>query len=599
MAKQERMSEYIHKEKRGTIKRTLKYFAINPKKTALSLFLTVLLNAANIVQPLVIMIVIDSFLVPGNFDRMAILGLAGLFLFIVLAANATGYAQTLTLRSLTQEILHKIRTSLFSHVQNMSMTFFDNNSSGRILTRVTNDVESLSELYSSFFIMFIREILLVAGIVVTMFILDPAIAALCLIALPVVLGLSILYRSIARRNFIKIKALLSRINGYLAENIVGMKIIQIFNRENVKFDAFDEMNEEYYRLGMIEVMLNGLLNPFVTMVSNLMVAVLIVIFHGNVTGGYLEIGVLFAFTTYVRQLFAPIANIADQVTTAQSALISADRVFDILDNTADVEDFAQGSAFGTSQGMVEFKNVWFAYGGAVADGEEPNWVLKNVSFKIEPGMHAAFVGATGCGKTTIMNLISRFYEIQKGQILIDGRDVRDIDLHTLRRNVAVVMQDVFLFTGDIRHNIRLNNDHLKNKDIEEAAKTANCHDMILGFGKGYLHQVAQRGSDLSLGQRQLISFARAIAAKPSLLILDEATASIDPNTEQALQAGLADYAKGKTLLTIAHRISTIVNSDVIFVMDKGVIVETGNHESLLRVEDGIYRKLHTLSVAKD
>ena len=599
MAKQERMSEYIHKEKRSTIKRTLKYFAINPKKTALSLFLTVLLNAANIVQPLVIMIVIDSFLVPGNFDRMAILGLAGLFLFIVLAANATGYAQTLTLRSLTQEILHKIRTSLFSHVQNMSMTFFDNNSSGRILTRVTNDVESLSELYSSFFIMFIREILLVAGIVVTMFILDPAIAALCLIALPVVLGLSILYRSIARRNFIKIKALLSRINGYLAENIVGMKIIQIFNRENVKFDAFDEMNEEYYRLGMIEVMLNGLLNPFVTMVSNLMVAVLIVIFHGNVTGGYLEIGVLFAFTTYVRQLFAPIANIADQVTTAQSALISADRVFDILDNTADVEDFAQGSAFGTSQGMVEFKNVWFAYGGAVADGEEPNWVLKNVSFKIEPGMHAAFVGATGCGKTTIMNLISRFYEIQKGQILIDGRDVRDIDLHTLRRNVAVVMQDVFLFTGDIRHNIRLNNDHLKNKDIEEAAKTANCHDMILGFGKGYLHQVAQRGSDLSLGQRQLISFARAIAAKPSLLILDEATASIDPNTEQALQAGLADYAKGKTLLTIAHRISTIVNSDVIFVMDKGVIVETGNHESLLRVEDGIYRKLHTLSVAKD
>ena len=599
MAKQERMSEYIQKDKRGTILRTLKYFAINPKKTALSLVLTVLLNVANIVQPLVIMIVIDNYLVTGNFDGAAILGLAGLYLFIVLAANGTGYAQTQVLRSLTQEILHKIRTTLFSHVQNMSMTFFDNNSSGRILTRVTNDVESLSELYSSFFIMFIREILLVIGMLVTMFILNPAIAALCLIAMPIVLGLSIFYRTIARRNFIKLKALLSRINGYLAENIVGMKIIQIFNRENVKFEAFDDMNEEYYRLGMIEVMLNGLLNPFVTMVSNLMVAVLIVVFHGSVTGGYLEIGVLFAFTTYVRQLFAPIANIADQVTTAQSALISADRVFDIMDNTEDVEDFAQGSAFGTAKGMVEFKNVWFAYGGAPAEGEEPNWVLKDVSFVIRPGMHAAFVGATGCGKTTIMNLISRFYEIQKGQILIDGRDVRDIDLHSLRRNVAVVMQDVFLFTGDIRHNIRLNNDHLKNKDIEEAARTANCHDMILGFGNGYLHQVAQRGSDLSLGQRQLISFARAIAAKPSLLILDEATASIDPGTEQALQAGLADYAQGKTLLTIAHRISTIVNSDVIFVMDKGVIVESGNHESLLQNEGGIYRKLHTLSIARD
>jgi len=304
----------------------------------------------------------------------------------------------------------------------------------------------------------------------------------------------------------------------------------------------------------------------------------------------LEIGILFAFTTYVNQLCQPIARLAEQFTTAQSALISAERIFDIMDNTTDVEDLDKGSNLKNASSGIAFENVWFAYNGE-------DWVLKDVSFLIEPGIHAAFIGSTGCGKTTIMSLISRFYTVQKGRIRIDGQDVNELNLHSLRRHIAVVMQDVFLFTGDIRYNIRMNNYDITDHDIEEAAQIANCHDMILSFHDGYAHSVAERGLDFSLGQRQLISFARAVAAKPSLLILDEATASIDSETEQALQTGLEKYAKGNTLLVIAHRISTIVNSDAIFVLDKGMIVESGNHESLMCIEDGIYRKLYTLSQA--
>ncbi|MCL2407775.1 MAG: ATP-binding cassette domain-containing protein, partial [Defluviitaleaceae bacterium] len=274
--------------------------------------------------------------------------------------------------------------------------------------------------------------------------------------------------------------------------------------------------------------------------------------------------------------------------TAQSAIISAERVFDILDNKDDMEDLRVGNVLTELTGSIEFQNVWFAYSGE-------NWVLKDVSFKIEPGTMNAFVGSTGCGKTTIMSLISRFYTIQKGKILLDGIDTAEINLHSLRRMTAVVMQDVFLFTGDINYNIRLNNADISDAEVEIAAKAANCHEMIKAFPKGYEQMVAERGSDFSLGQRQLISFARAVAASPRLLILDEATASIDSETEKALQDGLDKYAKGKTLIVIAHRISTIINSDNIFVMDKGEIVERGTHNELVQVEDGIYKKLHTLS----
>ena len=588
MNRTERMSEYTQKKNRGTTWRLLKYFGVNPKMTGLSLFLALLVNAGNLAQPLVVMTIIDDYITQGIFDMNVFVWLGIIYLGVALLSNGANYTQSLSLRYLGQQILHKIRTDLFGRIQTMNMRFFDNNSSGSILTRVTSDVETLSELYTNIFVMVIRELALIIMTLGVMFALDPVLALWCLAAIPVVAVLTIVYRIIARRNFIKIKAVLSRINGYLAEHIIGMKIVQIFNMEKKKLQDFDKMNDRYYRLGLIEIIMNGLSSPVVTLISNFMAALLIYFFAGNVIEGTLQLGVLFTFTTYIRQLFQPISQLAEQLTTAQSALISADRIFDIMDNEEDVEDLKAGQVLNDVKGEVEFQNVWFAYSGE-------NWVLKDVSFKIERGTHAAFIGATGCGKTTIMSLISRFYNIQKGRILIDGQDTANMNLQSLRRMIAVVMQDVFLFTGDIRYNIRLNNSEIKNKDIEDAAKVANCHEMILGFPGGYIHGVAERGSDFSLGQRQLISFARAVAVKPRLLILDEATASIDSDTEKALQAGLDSFAKDKTLLVIAHRISTIINSDAIFVMDQGQIVEQGNHESLMAIEDGIYRKLFILS----
>lgn len=588
MNRAERMSEYTQKKRRGTTWRLIRYFGVNPKMTALSLGLALLMNVSTIVQPLIVEVVMDQYLVKQVYDTGIFALWAGMYLFVAFLGNGGSYAQTLALRSLGQQILHKIRTDLFSHIQTLNLRFFDNNSSGSILTRVTSDVETLQDLYSNVFIMVVRESVLIIGMLVTMFMLDARLALWCLGGMPVVALFTVLYRIAARRNFIKIKTLLSRINGFLAEHIIGMKIVQIFNMEKKKFDDFDEMNGRYYKLGLMEVILNGLSAPVVTLVSNMVVALLVYVFAGDVVSGGLELGVLYVFTTYVRQLFQPISQLAEQLTTAQSALISADRIFDIMDNTEDVEDLTAGKPLDNFKGEVEFKNVWFAYGG-------DNWILKDVSFKIDTGAKAAFIGATGCGKTTVMSLISRFYEIPKGQILIDGRDTKELNLHSLRRAIAVVMQDVFLFTGDIRYNIRLNNLCVKNKDIEDAARVAGCHEMILAMSGGYMHPVAERGSDFSLGQRQLISFARAVAAKPKLLILDEATASIDSDTEKALQSGLDNYAQGKTLIIIAHRISTIVNSDVIFVMDAGEIVERGNHETLMANENGIYRKLYAMS----
>ena len=586
----DRMSEYLQKKNRNTLARLVRYFGISKKKTALTLLLAAALNAATIAQPLVVMVVIDGYLVPEVFDGMAFFGLAALFMLLALLANGAGYMQSVSLRSLGQEILHKIRSDLFGKIQKMNMSFFDSNSSGRILTRVTSDVEALSELYSNIFLMAVRESLLVAGILAAMFMLDPVMALWCLASVPLVLLLTYAYRIIARRTFIKLKTILSQINGYLAENIIGMRIIQIFNRQKVKFKAFDAMNEEYYRLGMMEVVLNGLSNPVVTMISNLMVAFLIAAFHGAVTGGQLDIGVLFAFATFVRQLFQPIANLSEQLTTAQSAIISADRIFDIMDNEADAEDLKAGLDVERMRGLVEFRNVWFAYSGE-------NWVLRDVSFRIEPGTFAAFVGTTGCGKTTVMNLLSRFYEIGRGKILLDGIDAKEISLHSIRRNIAVVIQDSFLFTGDIRYNIRLNNAALRNRDVAEAAQLAGIHGSILALRDGYLHRVAERGADLSLGQRQLISFARAVAAKPSLLVLDEATANIDSDTEKALQSGLEKFSRNKTVLAIAHRLSTIAAADVIFVIENGAVAERGPHEELMKIEGGIYRKLHALAHA--
>ncbi|MDR0906400.1 MAG: ABC transporter ATP-binding protein/permease [Oscillospiraceae bacterium] len=585
-----RMSEYVEKKRRRTLLRLLKYFGFSKGKTALALLFAMLVNISQIAQPLVVRLLIDDYLAPANFDFAAISVLAAAYIAVTLLSGVSGYVQQVTLTSLGQHILHKLRTDLFSHIQHLGMRFFDKNASGRILTRVTSDIDELQELYANIFIMAIREGILIIGMLITMFALDAGLALWCMASVPVIAAITVLYRTIARRTFIRVKTLLSRINGFLAEHVTGMRVVQIFNRERKKLDVYTEMNDEYYRLGLMQVILNSLSNPLITMISNLMIALLIGAFGKRVGLGTLNIGILYAFTAYIRQLFEPIAQLSEQLTTAQSALISADRVFDILDNTEDEEDLESGEIrAGSLLGRIEFRNVWFAYN----DGE---WVLRDVSFVIEPGEHAAFVGATGSGKTTVMSLISRYYIPQKGEILIDGIDISRYNLKYLRKELSIVMQSVFLFSGDIAYNITLGREDISREEMIAAAKAANCDAFIQALHDGYEHQVAERGSDFSLGQRQLISFARALASKPSLLALDEATASIDTETERTLQSRLEDYARGKTLVIIAHRLSTVVDSDVIFVMNHGQIIERGDHASLMAQKDSAYRKLYTLSI---
>ena len=558
------MREDVGKTKGSTIFRLIKYFRFHKGMTFVALVLAVLVNVSTIAQPYILKVVIDNYLSKGIADFNILVMFAGVYLAATLLGTFCDYYQTIVLTKLGQSIMHVLRTSLFSHVQKLGMGFFDRNSSGKILTRINSDIESLSDLFSSTLIVIIRDILLIVGIVSAMFSMSPMLAFWCMWSVPIVAVYTIVYRFVARKNFIKVKAQLSKLNSFLAENIIGMKTVQIFAREDEKLEEFHEMGERYCKLGVREILLNSLSNPIIMAISNVMIALLIGTFVSPVKLGLIEVGVIYAFTTYLKQLFSPIAEIADQFTGIQSALISADRVFDIMDTKEYVEDFTGGVRISELKGDIEFKNVWFAY-------NEDNFVLKDVSFKINAKQRVAFVGATGSGKSTIISLLARFYEINKGEITIDGININDYNLLDLRRCIAVVMQDVFLFSGDIRFNIRLNNEEITDDDIRDTVSTFGGNGFIENLESGFDHHVSERGSTFSAGERQLVAFVRAVAFKPSILIFDEATANIDLETETALHEALDTIADNHTVIIIAHRLATIKNCEQVFEVKDGMV----------------------------
>ena len=582
--------EYSLKGKKSHLLRLLGYFKPFIKLLGGCMLLAVLVNAAVLVRPYIIKIVIDDFLVKGidNIKLFRILGAA--FFAVVLFGSLFTYIQTYLLTLIGQKIMFNIRNQLFKHIQRLSMKFFDRNSSGRLLTRVTNDVEALNELFSGVLINIFRDLVMIAGIVGMMFVMDASLALIGIGSIPLIAVVTVVYRRAARKNFIRMKALISRINGFLAENISGMKFVQIFNREKEKYDEFEALDQEYFKSSFREVILNSLLRPIVDIINNLTIAVLIWYCMGRIYSGNLEIGVLFAFITYIRQFFEPISEISEKYTTIQSALVSAGRIFEVLDQKEAEEDTESGIPVSNLKGDIEFKNVWFAY-------NEGEWVLKDVSFKINTGETAAFVGATGSGKSTIIGLMARFYDIQKGQIIIDGRDIREYCLKDLRKQIAVVLQDVFLFSGDIKSNIRLNNASITDDDVIHSSRFVNADGFIESLPNKYDEEVMERGCTFSSGQRQLISFARAVAFKPSILVLDEATANIDTETEMAIQKGMANISKGRTSIIIAHRLSTIKSADKIFVIHQGRIIETGKHQELID-RDGVYSQLYKKQLSR-
>ena len=464
------------------------------------------------------------------------------------------------------------------------MRFFDTYSSGRLVTRVTNDVEALNEMYSGVVVHLFKDVFMLIGIIVMMLNLNAKLAVISFTVVPFIVIVFFFYKKKAREIFKKIKSTIGRINGFLAENISGMRLVQVFNREKEKFGEFAKLNDEYNRYTITEIILHSLLRPGMEVIAVLGTSIILWYSAGRVLDNTLEIGVLYAFITYIKQFFGPINDLSDKYYAIQSASVSAGRIFEILDNKAGIEDLDCGRQLEKVRGKIEFKNVWFSY-------DNVEWVLKDVSFKVKPGETVAFVGATGSGKSTIINLLARFYDIQKGEILLDGINIKEYKLADLRRHISVVLQDVFLFSGNIKENIRLYDPGISNEDVARASRYVGADSFISELPDGYEEEVKERGCTLSLGERQLLSFARAVAHNPSVLVLDEATSNIDTATELLIQKSLEEISRNRTTLVIAHRLSTIRNADKIIVIHKGRISGIGTHEELIDKNE-IYSELY-------
>jgi len=517
-------------------------------------------------------------------DQSALIQLALIYLAIIALGFSFNYLQIYLLHRTGQQIIFNIRHQIFSHLQRLSLRFFDTNPVGRLVTRVTNDTETLDQMFTGVLVYLFKDLFMLLGIVIVMLQLNIRLAWISFSLIPVVIIATIVFRLKAREAYREVRVRLARINATLAENITGIRTVQIFHRMKKKHREFNEINHAHYRASFRELKIFAIFRPFIDLVYFLALALLIWYGGGSVIRGLIPFGVLYAFIQYIEMFFRPINDMAEKYNIMQSAMASSERIFQLLDTPVDIQSPKQPVPTNI-EGKIEFCKVWFAYN----PGE---WVLKDVSFTIEKGQTVAFVGATGAGKTSIINLISRLYDIQKGQILIDGVDIKEMDLDQLRKNVAVVLQDVFMFSGTIADNIRLNSD-IDDQQIRHIAEAVDAHRFISQLPRNYESEVKERGATMSAGQRQLLAFARALAFKPKILILDEATANIDTETEQVIQKAMKTISRGRTTLVVAHRLSTIQSADKIIVMHKGKVRETGNHQQLL-ARGGYYYNLYQL-----
>jgi ATP-binding cassette, subfamily B, multidrug efflux pump len=517
-------------------------------------------------------------------DRDALINLALIYLGIIALGFSLNYLQIYLLHRTGQQIIFNIRHQVFSHLQRLSLRFFDTNPVGRLVTRVTNDTETLDQMFTGVVVYLFKDIFMLLGIVIVMLQLNIQLALVSFSLIPAVIIATVVFRIKAREAYREVRVRLARINATLAENITGMRTVQIFHRMGKKHREFNEINSAHYRASFRELKIFAVFRPFIDLIYFLALALIIWYGGGSVVQGLIPFGVLYAFIQYIEMFFRPINDMAEKYNIMQSAMASSERIFQLLDKPVDIQSPAQ-PVTAEIKGKIEFCNVWFAY-----DADE--WVLRDVSFTIEEGETVAFVGATGAGKTSIINLVSRLYDIQKGQILIDGVDIKTFDLDQLRKNVAVVLQDVFMFSGTIADNIRLNSD-IDDQQIRHIAEAVDAHRFISRLPRNYESEVKERGATMSAGQRQLLAFARALAFKPKILILDEATANIDTETEQVIQEAMKTISRGRTTLVVAHRLSTIQSADKIIVMHKGKVREMGSHQQLL-AKGGYYYNLYQL-----
>jgi ATP-binding cassette subfamily B multidrug efflux pump len=564
----------------------------------LTLILSFVSVGNDLLAPYLTQVAIDRYIAPrapltltSDARLMGIVIMAALYLLVLCAGFALRFYQNYLLSVIGQRVMYDLRSDMFGHLQRLSLAFFDRNPVGRLLTRITNDVDALNDLFTSGTVTLIGDVMTLVGIVVILFLESWQLALVVCLVIPPLLLATAVFQRLMRDAFRAIRVRLARINANLAENIAGTQVVQLFNRQERNFRHFDTLNRDYLGANLRSLLYFALFFPLVNLFAAVAMALIIWVGGGQVLVSALSIGALVAFLQYVDRFFLPVRDLADKYTILQSAMASSERIFRVLDEPITLADPEQPVRLERVRGEVELRDVWFAYN----PGE---WVLKGISFHIMPGESVAFVGATGAGKTSLISLISRFYDVQRGEVLVDGREVRTVAQADLRGHIGAVLQDPFIFSGTIASNIRLHETRISDARIREAARYVNADTFIDRLPHGYDEVVRERGAGLSVGQKQLLAFARAIAFNPEiLLVLDEATSSVDSETEALIQDALGKLMRGRTSIIIAHRLSTIRDVDRIIVLHKGRIVEEGTHDALL-ARDGYYRRLYELQYAE-
>lgn len=566
------------------MKRLLGYVKPYRKYVVLAIFLNVLVAGFGPLRPYLTKIAIDDKITNGDYHGLLLISV--LLLLSLIFQSVIQYYLTFYTEYMGQKIIYDLRIKIFSHVQRLALKYFDKTPNGRIVTRVTNDVEALNELFSSGIVMVFSDVFIIVWIFAFMFTMSWDLSLVTLSVLPLLVYATFLFRKKVRESYRDVRLHLARLNTYMQEHITGMSIVQLFAKDKDELRKFSEINADHKKSNIVSIFYHAVFFPVVEFLSSLAISLIIWYGGGNVIQGLMTVGVLFAFIQYVEMFFRPIRDLAEKYNIMQTAMASSERIFKLLDNNTIIPNPENPVSLQNIKGEIEFKNVYHAYN----PGE---YVLKDVSFKINPGETVAIVGATGAGKTTLINILTRFYDIEKGSITIDGTDIRNINIDELRRRVSIVLQDVFLFSGTIKSNISLNSSEITDEMAIEASKIVGAHNFISELPGMYEEEVKEKGATLSVGQKQLISFARAMAYNPSILILDEATSSVDTETEILIQKAIEKLLVNRTSIVIAHRLSTIQNADKIIVMHKGELREMGTHQELLS-KKGIYYKLYQL-----